>query len=683
MTIPVEQPPGGKHPKGLYVLFMAEMWERFCYYGMRALLTVYLIDSLLKGDTTAFTIYGAYTALVYAAPVLGGKIADKILGYRIAVILGGILMAIGEFLILGGTEHWLYIGMGMIIVGNGYFKANISSIVGKLYADGDPRRDSGFTIFYIGINIGALLATTVCAEVGRKVGYEYGFALAGVGMIAGVLFFILGQNTFRSVAEPPDPVKLRAPYLGPLNLLQTTILGSLLVIPILYFLLVYNAVVGYLLIAVAIYVVYSLLSRGISEGNVLRDRMIVFIILMFFNIVFWACFEQAGTSLTLFARRNVDRMIGGWEMSDATTQFFNPLFIIILGSVFSLLWVYLNRIGKNPNIPMKFGIGIILLGMGYLVVQVAPLSAVYLTPLWILALLYLLHTTGELFISPIGLSMVTKLVPKDMTGTAMGAWFLSFAGSNYVAALIATLTGAGGHGGPTTEKVTPANFTETIELIEHQDERFEQAISTLVIASEALNLRASEMRTEGADIGTLPEEITDLADGLRGSVSALNGEALGVLNDTSAYQPISWKVLIFLKYNKSYSRFASEYYDAVERSAAGIESLAVGVNDLSQGKVAFETAKESMSAGINDYETGLGEIEKLFVKFKRANQSYDTGTISAVVESSSSSVRTPAAHLSWGIYKKVFVTMGLVTVVIGIFLILISGPLNRMMHGVR
>jgi proton-dependent oligopeptide transporter, POT family len=449
------------HPKGLYVLFMAEMWERFCYYGMRALLTLYLIKSLMKGDTQAFAIYGAYTALVYAAPVLGGKIADNILGYRIAVILGGVLMAIGEFMILGGTEHWLYIGMGTIIVGNGYFKANISTIVGKLYKDGDPRRDSGFTIFYIGINIGALLATTVCAEVGEKYGYHYGFALAGVGMLLGIFFFIFGQKTFEDVSAPPNPAKLNAPYFGPLTQLQTTILGSLLVIPVLYFLLVNSELVGYLLLAVAAYVIFSLLTRGIKEGNVLRDRMIVFLILMVFNIVFWACFEQAGSSLTIFADRNVDRFIGDWEMGAATTQFFNPFFIIILGSIFSMLWVNLSKVGMNPNIPMKFGIGIILLGCGYLVVQIAPVSPEFLVPLWTLALLYFLHTTGELCISPIGLSMVTKLVPKDMTGTAMGAWFLSFAGSNYVAALLAKLTGAHGGGDEAAEVLDKAQTLAT------------------------------------------------------------------------------------------------------------------------------------------------------------------------------------------------------------------------------
>lgn len=432
------------HPKGLYILFLAEMWERFCYYGMRVLLTLYLIKILMKGDNEAFAIYGAYTALVYAAPVLGGKIADKILGYRIAVILGGILMAIGEFMILGGSDSWLFLGMGAIIVGNGYFKANISSIVGKLYRDGDPRRDSGFTIFYIGINVGALLATTVVAEVGDKFGYHYGFALAGFGMLLGLVVFVLGQDRFRHVAEPPDRKKLFAPYLGPINQLWTVVIASFLAIPVLYYMIVYHYVVGYLLIAVGLYVIYGLLARGFKEGKVLRDRMIVFIILMFFNITFWACFEQAGTSLTLFAERNVDRSIGTFEMGAPTTQFFNPLFIILFGSIFSVMWIYLNRIKKNPSIPAKFGLGIMQLGLGYLVVQLGHLfvSPEYLVPLWTLVLLYLLHTTGELFLSPIGLSMVTKLVPKDMTGTAMGAWFLSFSASNFLAGVLAKFTGS-------------------------------------------------------------------------------------------------------------------------------------------------------------------------------------------------------------------------------------------------
>lgn len=452
------------HPKGLYVLFMAEMWERFCYYGMRALLTLYLINSLMMGDEKAFAIYGAYTALVYAAPVLGGRLADSLLGYKNAVILGGILMAIGEFMILGGTESWLYLGMGAIIVGNGYFKANISSIVGRLYDDGDPRKDSGFTIFYIGINLGALLATTVCAEVGVKFGYHYGFALAGIGMILGVIVFILGGKLINEHSQPPSKERLFTPVVGPLNRFHLVILGSLAAIPLLYLLILYNEVVGVLLGLVALYVIYSLLNVAFKGDKVLRDRIIVLIILMLFNIVFWACFEQAGTSLTLFAERNVDRDIFGWTMGAATTQFFNPLFILIFGSIFSVMWIKLSNIKKNPTIPAKFGLGILQLGLGYLVVLIGNMFAAdYLVPLWTLTFLYLLHTTGELFLSPIGLSMVTKLAPKTMTGTVMGAWFLSFAGSNYLAAVLAKFTGSGGHGGgeATSEAINKAESLAT------------------------------------------------------------------------------------------------------------------------------------------------------------------------------------------------------------------------------
>ncbi len=436
------------HPRGLMTLFFSEMWERFCYYGMRALLVLYLVDSIVDGDKAAFLIYGAYTGLVYVAPVLGGKIADQLIGYKRAVILGGILMAIGEFMILGGGKMWLFAGMGAIIVGNGYFKANISTIVGKLYKDGDDRRDSGFTIFYIGINIGALLATTVCAEVGKVYGYEYGFALAGVGMILGTLIFYTGRKSFERGAQGPDDEKLHSKWIGPLTRWHVTILASLATIPVIYFLITYNDLVLYLLLAAGAYVVASLIRGASKEGAIARDRIIAMIILIFFNIAFWACFEQAGSSLTLFAERNVDRVIFGWEMGAATTQFFNPAYIMIFGSIFSIMWIKLSKIGKNPNIPVKFGLGIIQLGLGYLVVYLASgmVGPDYQVPLWTLAILYLLHTAGELFLSPIGLSMVTKLAPKHMTGTAMGGWFWSFAMSNYLAAIIASATGQGGEG---------------------------------------------------------------------------------------------------------------------------------------------------------------------------------------------------------------------------------------------
>jgi POT family proton-dependent oligopeptide transporter len=455
-----EEPQLFGHPKGLAVLFFAEMWERFCYYGMRGLLVLYLTKAMFQGDAKAFAIYGAFTALVYMAPVLGGRIADNILGYRIAILLGAALMAIGEFMILGGNEAWLYAGMAAIIVGNGYFKANISTLVGKLYKANDPRRDSGFTIFYIGINIGALLATLVCVYVGETFGFKYGFGLAGIGMLLGFFIFWAGQKFYLHHSHPPHPKKLHKKIIGPLNLLHVTILLSILLIPVLYLLIAYNTmtvgsmeipVVGILLGVTAVYMIYILLKESSKGDKVLKDRMIIFITLCFFNIVFWSLFEQAGSSLTLFADRNVNRIIeipffGQFEMGAGQTQFFNPFFIILMGSFFSVLWVKLAKRNMNPNIPAKFGIGIILLGIGYLITFFGKglANEAFLVPLWILIALYFFHTVGELFISPIGLSMVTKLAPPKISGTMMGAWFLSFSGSNYVASMLAKLTGASG-----------------------------------------------------------------------------------------------------------------------------------------------------------------------------------------------------------------------------------------------
>ncbi len=456
------------HPRGLYTLFFAEMWERFCYYGMRTLLTLYLVKSLMKGDAEATLMYGAYTSLVYAAPVLGGRMADRYLGYRWAVLLGAILMAIGEFMILGGNETWLLIGMGSIIVGNGYFKANISTIVGKLYKENDPRRDSGFTIFYIGINVGAFLATTVVAYVGEVYGFDKGFFLAGIGMLAGLIIFWVGRNNYAAA----DGLMVREAGLkkvvGGLNVAHLISIASILLIPVCYFLISRNTFVMdltgtpfeswssdpahfnfplmmILLIGLFFYVASSLIKAGAKEGPIWRDRMIALVLFMIINIVFWACFEQAGTSLTLFADRNVDREIFGWIMPASMTQFFNPLFIILFGSIFSVMWVKLDKIGMNPSIPMKFALGILQLGIGFLITLIGlQMQTEYMVPLFTLVFLYLFHTTGELFLSPIGLSMVTKLSPSKMAGTAMGGWFLSFALANYAGGAIAALTG--GHG---------------------------------------------------------------------------------------------------------------------------------------------------------------------------------------------------------------------------------------------
>ena len=459
------------HPRGLYTLFFSEMWERFCYYGMRVLLTLFLVKSLMNGDKEASLIYGAYTALIYAAPVLGGRMADKYLGYRYAILLGAVLMAIGEFAMVGAgvlkSDTVMLLGMGALIVGNGYFKANISTIVGKLYADGDPRRDSGFTIFYIGINIGALLATTVVAYVGETYGFHYGFGLAGIGMLAGLLIFWTGRDNY-AAAPGLEITEEGHKAVGPLKMYQAISVGSLALIPLCYFLISQNSWMTYLLTGLFVLVAASLIRAGIQEGKMWRDRMIALVIFMIINIVFWACFEQAGTSLTLFADRNVSRDILGWTMPASMTQFFNPAFIIIFGSIFSVMWVKLDEIGRNPSIPMKFALGILQLGAGFLVtligVQFADEQA--LVPLLTLVFLYMLHTTGELFLSPIGLSMVTKLSPKSMAGTAMGGWFLSFAIANYAGGIIASMTGGHGDSGETlTGAEGLAQYTDVFSTI--------------------------------------------------------------------------------------------------------------------------------------------------------------------------------------------------------------------------
>ncbi|MDH5413894.1 MAG: oligopeptide:H+ symporter, partial [Flavobacteriaceae bacterium] len=372
--------------------------------------------------------------------------------YRNAVLLGAILMAIGEFLILGGTEHFLMIGMGALIVGNGYFKANISTIVGKLYNDNDPRRDSGFTIFYIGINIGALLATTVVAFVGETYGFKYGFGLAGLGMLMGLIIFWTGRHNYEAAPGLGFTEEGIKKVFGPLNKAHIVSILSLLLIPVAYYLIQNNSWLDYLLLGLFIFISFSLIKAGntadkLENVSIWRDRMIALLIFMVINITFWACFEQAGTSLTLFADRNVDRSILGWEMPASMTQFFNPFFIIVFGSIFSVMWVKLAEKGRNPSIPMKFALGIFQLALGFLITNVGLqfVNESFQVPLLTLLFLYLLHTTGELFLSPIGLSMVTKLSPKNIAGTAMGAWFLSFAIANYLGGKIASLTG--GHSG--------------------------------------------------------------------------------------------------------------------------------------------------------------------------------------------------------------------------------------------
>ncbi|HEB53777.1 MAG TPA: MFS transporter [bacterium] len=419
------------------MLFFAEMWERFCFYGMRALLVLYLTKGFLgMGDDDAGFVYSSYNALVYLTPILGGIIADRVLGYRWAIMLGGLVMALGEFTLLVEREFAVYAGMALIILGNGLFKPNISSLVGKLYAPGDPRRDAGFTIFYMGINIGALTSTLACGWIGENYGYTWGFGLAGVGMLAGILTFGAGKARLEGHGEPPNP-QAQGRRVG------MVVLGMAALFPVFYFLLANEELVTYLLLGGIFVTIGSIILVAMRSDKQQREKLFLLLILWVFHALFWAFFEQAGSSLTLFTDRNVDRDIMGWEMPTSWGQFFNPAFIVIFGTVFSMLWVALGKKGRDPSIPGKFGLALIQLGAGY---GVLVLGAAYgvdgIVPLVFLVLCYLLHTTGELCLSPVGLSAVTKLAPQKIVGMVMGAWFLSISTGHKIAGFVNALAGS-------------------------------------------------------------------------------------------------------------------------------------------------------------------------------------------------------------------------------------------------
>lgn len=400
-----------KHPKGLYLLFFTELWERFSYYGMRGLLTLYLSKTAIEGglgfsEANAALIYGWFTGLVYLTPIAGGWLADKYIGHRRAILIGGLTMALGQFSLAATPalgEQMTYLGLVLLILGNGFFKPNISSIVGNLYAQGDPRRDSAFTIFYMGINVGAFLAPLVCGFLAEDYfatkevvdgvervthyGFEYGFLAAGLGMV-------LGQIVF--------------------NLLAPKYLGQVGLKPV------------------------KEESSGSSDTNGKKklskeeiDRVSVIFIISVFVIFFWAGFEQAGSSLTLYTDKYIDREIFGFLIPTSWFQSVNPLFIIALAPFTANLWMHLSKRNSDLSIPTKMGLGMVLLGIGFFFMVGAVMerggvedTAVKASLGWLIAT-YFFHTVGELCLSPIGLSMVTRLAPVTLVSMLMGVWFLA------------------------------------------------------------------------------------------------------------------------------------------------------------------------------------------------------------------------------------------------------------------
>ncbi|MBW3549505.1 MAG: peptide MFS transporter [Proteobacteria bacterium] len=454
------------HPRGLFVLFFAEMWERFSYYGMRALLIFYLVQHWLFSDSDASVIYGAYTALVYITPVVGGYLADRYLGQRKAVLFGAVLLTFGHFLMAfegdggqdGAAINVFWLALSFIIVGSGFLKANISVIVGQLYSRTDVRRDPAYTIFYVGINLGAALGAIVAGWLGQTYGWAWGFGAAGVGMLLGLIVFVIGKPLLLGRGESRDPARLERSVMG-IKFEWLLYIISFAAVGLVWLLIQYQSLVGGLLMgAGAILVGYVLYTAVFKLPKHDRDRIFAALYLIFGSILFWALFEQAGSSLNLYTDRSVDRDMFGIEVPASVFQSINAIYIVLLGPVFAALWLWLGRRGMEPSAPAKFGLGIIQLGAGFLVLVAGAAAAGpgALTPVLFIFLIYLLHTTGELCLSPVGLSAMNRLSPAQMASLIMGTWFFASATGNFAAGLIAAATGAEGAG---PERVTEVYST--------------------------------------------------------------------------------------------------------------------------------------------------------------------------------------------------------------------------------
>ncbi|MBP5583415.1 MAG: peptide MFS transporter [Bacteroidales bacterium] len=462
-----------RQPRALIVLFFTEMWERFSYYGMRALLVLYLIQQLFQNletsKTVAYGIFAAYGSLVYASPFIGGLIADKFLGHRKAVIWGAIMMAIGHFLMAIENEMFLYLALSFLIVGNGFFKPNMPIILSGLYEENDPRRDGGFTIYYMSVNLGAFFSPILCGIVGETYGWHYGFTIAGIGMLAGLFIFLkfghiidyhesinkeTGMKTleYRPLGTIPNKERLAQKFCGlskeiwiyTLCILSTFGIATLVK---------HYEIMSYIIFPLSLSILGLIFIIALRSEKVERDRLFVILILLLFITLFWTFFEQAGSSLTLFASENVNRNFFGNVIPASLFQSVNPMFILIFASPLSVLWMTLANKKKEPSTPIKFSIGILLLSIGFLILGLAPrfisfetitendiILKIAAVPAILLVLSYLFQTLGELCLSPIGLSMVSRLAPTKIVGMVIGAWYLSSSLAFQIGGWIANLT---------------------------------------------------------------------------------------------------------------------------------------------------------------------------------------------------------------------------------------------------
>ena len=445
---PVAGLPAGRdvlgHPRQLWMLFMTEFWERFAFYGMRWALTLYIVAQFFGGDPSgqayASRTYGAFLALVYATAIFGGYAADRLIGYQRSILLGAVITAIGLFMITVPNQEVFLMGLAVVITGNGLFKPNISTMVGKLYGPTDDRRDRGFTIFYMGINAGALVAPLLTGWLASEItdtpmvqNYKIVFITTGIGMLISLLWFWFGRKQLGEIGRPPEGKGMGA--------MATVVVGAAICAPLIYFLLSKVGAEPLQIVLSALFVLLAvmLIAEGIREGKEQRDKVIAMILLFAFNIFFWCFFEQAGSSFNFLAENIVDRDFGGWVFPVGWFQSVNPAGIVLLAPVVAVIWSILSRMKAEPSVPRKFGLGLLLNGLSFTVLMYALTNLVQdgQIPFWPLVLTYVIQTVGELCLSPIGLSMVTKLAPLKYVGMAMGGWFLSTAIGNNLSGIVA------------------------------------------------------------------------------------------------------------------------------------------------------------------------------------------------------------------------------------------------------
>ncbi|MGB3270552.1 MAG: oligopeptide:H+ symporter [Rhodanobacter sp.] len=443
------------HPRPLWMLFMTEFWERFAFYSVSWALALYIVAEFYHGDSSgqawASAIFGSYTALIYGTGIFGGWVADKLIGYQRTILLGAALMAAGLFVLALPDRVLLLLGLALVIVGDGLFKPNISSMVGQLYGRDDPRRDRGFTLFYMGINAGALIAPLLTGWMAAQFtdtpleqNYRLVFVTAGVGMLLSLLWFWFGRRQLKGVGRPVPGADSRWRVLW-------VVAGALAAVPLVYWLLSGIGARGLQWVLGALFVVVAamLLTEAARHGRVQTQRVIAMLVIFAFNVLFWMFYYQLGTTFNFLAENLVDRrMFGGWTFPVGWFQSVSPLAIIVFAPLVALVWAWLDRFRREPSIPRKFGLGLVFNALGFLVLVYALsrlLGSDGLIPFWPLVLCYVMQTLGELCLSPIGLSMVTKLAPPKLVGFAMGGWFLSLAvGGNLSGLFASRITGAHG-----------------------------------------------------------------------------------------------------------------------------------------------------------------------------------------------------------------------------------------------